>query len=282
MTWWRVHFRKTTQIVGDPAELARLQARKVPKIVFVEELKEYECSACHHKGPWQERIKHWCWIGKSDGRSADDAKVLRIFCSDKCRQTAAPDRLPHRRTWWWEPAPFRVERWREIDSAKRAANPRRFPWPEFPKIPDLKKGEAQCRWCGERITSHYAYQRTYHDKKWGDRRHCKGEMLLHIDLASQTRFIIERDGERCWDCGDDWRVRWHDAGPMWPADRGNWIKQEPLEVDHDTPLWLGLLLLDEPELHRSLFGPHNLRLRCPRHHKLKSAAEARDRAKRRM
>lgn len=277
MTWYRVHFRKKQIIVDGDEALAAHKRRTVPKVLFVEELASFTCSVCGHVGPWAEEKRHWCWVGRSDQFDSKNAKVRRVFCSKKCRSTAAPDRGEGRRTWWWEPGGFRSGVWQAIHAARRAANPRHFPWPEFDKIPDLnRKTEGQCRWCGERITSKWARQRSYHDSKWGDPRDCKREALLHTDLDTQIWFLIARDGPGCRLCKPR-PGRWVSAGAMYPADRGNWIRwSERLEVDHIIELWAVLYL--PPDERRPYFGPDNQWLLCDTHHKWKSKNSAAERA----
>jgi HNH endonuclease len=81
--------------------------------------------------------------------------------------------------------------------------------------------------------------------------------------------LVERDGERCCDCGCQAQIIWRDMG-IWNADDGSaYTKVWPtsnLEVDHKQPLWAG--------------GDNNLInlwLLCVDCHKRKTALEARER-----
>lgn len=261
--WFRIHFRKTMIVVRGVAELERIKARKVPKVILVEPAQIHECSVCHKREAWGAT---WQWYGS--WRAIDEGRPVRKFCSSDCRKRwrAEP---PRRKGFWlngYRPEDERSEGWRRLHEAKTAANVRKFPAPAHP--PE-RTGNGWCRWCGEKVTE--KGRRTWHAK-------CLQLHWLHTDRDAQYRFLIARDGERCQLCPSG-TGRWVDAGPMpsWMG-VGNRIQwSEILEVDHIIPLWSGDEWPDPAE-RRALFGPDNLWLLCRRHHRWKSAKEAADRA----
>lgn len=188
---------------------------------------------------------------------------------------------------------------------------RAFPMPSWPNSGKY----LWCKWCGEAIpktiNGKTSGQRMWHPE-------CAAEYNLHTRLADQYRFLVERDGERCQCCpeGTPPPLKWlHDQygyrefadtrrfytpepeylASLWPTDPvvgkawrdwtdldraygEHWrVWQEiALEVDHRVPLWEIADLPDEER--RPYFGPSNLWLLCPRHHKEKTAREAARRA----
>lgn len=180
---------------------------------------------------------------------------------------------------------------------------RRFPEPEA-----MRRGiEGVCKWgCGRPVLKPAIY--------W--HRECFDEYCLFTRSEVQKRFLIERDGARCADCGDvplKWlagqvmtmsvnpdhqlywgtpeeQAEWRDR--LWTRPEGRWIDLTPeeratgeqqdirrvcaLEVDHRVPLWSVAHLPDDER--RRYFGPENLWLLCPRDHKAKSKREAAERA----
>jgi hypothetical protein len=140
---------------------------------------------------------------------------------------------------------------------------------------------------------------------------CVQELYLHSRLEQQFAFVEARDGLRCaWPgCGatperwfsPDWDRHAIDHGfgnfpDCWPRDlfadvpwsertveqrQLGWYKEierrSALQIDHRVPLWA---VADLPDLERRwYFGPGNLWLLCPAHHKAKTKAEAAIRAK---
>lgn len=163
---------------------------------------------------------------------------------------------------------------------------RAFPMPVFP--PEGRP-ENWCRWCGEEIVHGRAASRSWHDGRL-DEPKCKLAWELHTDRRVQFPYVVERDGLKCWDCGESpekW-IRAQDPSYHPPfripaAERacfvGEWWKvtrATALEMEHSTPLWAVAHLPDDER--RFYFGPFNLRLRCAKCHGAKSKAEARDRA----
>lgn len=281
--WWRVHFRKNSVLVHGQAELDRLKARKVPKVVAIEVAQLYECSVCHKREAWGDT---WCWYGSY--ADLDEGRPVVNFCSSECRATAKPDTRPSRKTDWRNHPTtsrhrFDAESYRSVYLARQAANPRRFPMPVFPKD---KCGGGWCRWCGEEIINRSGKRkgersklRNWHRRSYGDPRNCASEWMLHTNLDAQRDFLIKRDGPHCQICGPG-SVRWVDAGPFpaWMRAEGNWIRLgDYLEVDHCVELWEVADLPDDER--REYFGPENLWLLCQRHHKAKTAEAAARRAK---
>lgn len=189
-----------------------------------------------------------------------------------------------------------------------AADHRTFPMPVFPIG---RRGWMWCRWCGEAIpkviNGKSSTQRLWHPD-------CKEAWFLHTDVGTQFQHLAERDGERChfpgcgaaperWHRGDkivsmaisreprsSWereaaRIYWRRPDKPWAEmtteDRmtGEWReirRVTALEVDHRIPLWS---VRDLPVAERRRFyGPDNLWLLCPVHHKAKTAEEAAQRA----
>ncbi len=269
MTWYRVHFRKKSIIVEGEAELERVKARKVPKVVLVETCVEHECSTCGKVEAW---LDSWSWFGSY--QDLEDNKPILKFCSSPCRKQheLAPDDFDYhtgKRRQRWKPE--KGDSWRPLHEARAAANPRLFPKPEWP--PE-QTGNGWCRWCGKAVDPKSG-RRTWHER-------CLNEFWLHTDLTAQTRFLMKRDGPACAHCGD--LGHWIDAGDLnpWrrPSDesRGNLIKWSmELQVDHVVALWKVLHLPDVQR--RAFFGPVNLWLLCGPCHKAKTAIEAAERAR---
>jgi hypothetical protein len=169
-----------------------------------------------------------------------------------------------------------------------------------------------CKWCGERvpdvIDGKRSTQRLWHPA-------CKYEFNLHTVQPVQFDYLVQRDGEHCaWPgCGETpfkwlasqyvkkamrqnclgyrpgepgwWDIFWDRPDKPWL----DWTDEEreigahldiervcALEIDHKTPLWEVADLPDEKR--RWYFGPENLWLLCPKHHKSKTKAEAKRRA----
>jgi hypothetical protein len=146
-----------------------------------------------------------------------------------------------------------------------------------------------CRWCGGEISHGRVAQRSWHDGR-EDEPNCIGEYRLHTRRDDQFAFVEARDGLRCWDCGASperwrrgsevaisgpWRDR-HDERIEWVGRYCEVDQVTALELEHEAPLWsVAHLSADE---RRPFYGPTNLRLRCPRCHKAKTAREAAARA----
>jgi hypothetical protein len=180
--------------------------------------------------------------------------------------------------------------------------PFRGPWPN--------RGKSWCVWCGDRII--------IPDGKKGAggpnmraqwHPECVHDYNLHSRLETQFRHIEERDGLKCaWpDCGSA-PERWHSPridvgyseGPEMPwtgrrAGKRYWDalfafrrehwhrvvywdvdRRTALQLDHRVPLWSVAHLPDDER--RRYFGPDNLWLLCPEHHKAKTREEAAQRA----
>lgn len=287
--WFRVHFRKNSILVQGEAELARIRARKVPKVVLVEPAQTYTCAVCETESAW---LKSWIWYGS--WQDLEEGKPVLYFCGEECqerysylparkRRQKPPRQRKDTRSIAWEPKRFRTGEWRTLDNARREANPRLFPMPEHPKI-ELGKRESQCRWCGDKITGPYAWQRSWHSAGHGDARDCKHEWLLHTDTDVQYRFLVKRDG---LECGYYGKMDGHfeSAGTYYfdPVRERGWSAVRwsvKLEVDHIIPLWKVAHL--PPEKRRAYFGPENLWLLSKPAHKLKTKLEAAERAATRL
>lgn len=266
MTWYRVYFRKKHILVQGDDELARLQARKVPKVISFEIPKMHTCTVCGKEEPWIEET--WSWYGRY--ADIDDGKPVLKFCSNECRDT---EKRPEIKSGDWKDQK-RTNRGvpdndfshhRKQSEIKDAANVRKFPHPQFPKD---RSGDGWCRWCGEKVTE--KRRRTWHSE-------CLAQFFQHTDLHVQRSFLAKRDGDRCALCPPG-TGRWVDAGafPSWMKGEGNWIKwSQQLEVDHVTPLWMVAHL--PPDDRRPYHGPANLWLLCQEHHRWKSSHEAAER-----
>lgn len=285
MTWFRIHYKTGKEdMVDGEAERDRLMARRRPKAVSFTIAKVHQCSVCNDRGPWTD---DWSWFGS--WKAVDDGKPIKKFCSKECRLVFSPKRPERDPNKTWDetqqlghhealPRKARQARYAANYQATQAKGAhRKFEMPNHPKLA-LEKGEGQCRWCGEKITGKYAYQRSWHTARHGDRRDCQLEWCSHTDREYQYRLLAGRDGMGCADCGRG-DGHWI-AGPSWKPD---WFVQihwsVELQVDHETPLYLAQLL-PHVEWRRSLFGPDNLKLRCVPCHKKKSALEAKDRSAR--
>lgn len=179
---------------------------------------------------------------------------------------------------------------------------RRFPEPDTMKVGRC----GWCKWCGDAIPvvidGRRSTQRMWHPA-------CAYEYQLHTDSAVQKEYLVERDGHRCDECppGTPAPQRWlkgaehsdmRGTPPMpWDGPRVGQLyidtllayrKVNPyprwtevrrvcaLQVDHRVPLWSVEHL--PPEKRRRYFGPENLQLLCPDHHRAKTAREAGERA----
>lgn len=185
---------------------------------------------------------------------------------------------------------------------------RAFP---FPKHPHFGKF-GWCKWCGKTIPlvidGKRSTQRMWHPGCWD-------EAQLHTRAAAQYDWLVTYRGERCalcpegaplpmrWKHGDvlqifrqscwGWKPGvagwWDDFQDRPPGRYQDWTEEEratgqhmeiervvALEVDHRVPLWSVAHLPDEER--RWYFGPGNLWLLCPKHHKEKTRREAAERA----
>jgi hypothetical protein len=77
----------------------------------------------------------------------------------------------------------------------RGGGPRAFPAPRGQHYGQ----RGWCSWCDGEITTKNASRRGWHDGRDGE-PDCLREFYLHTRPAEQRAFVIERDGERCWDC----------------------------------------------------------------------------------
>jgi hypothetical protein len=183
---------------------------------------------------------------------------------------------------------------------------RTFPFPG----PWENIGKSWCIWCGERIIIPDGKRNAGTPNmraQWHPE--CVHDHNLHTRLDVQYRHVKERDGERCaWlDCGAapfrwyspkidtvysecpsmPWKGR-RDGAKYWDQllewgklHRVHFTYWEidwrcALELDHRRPLWSVAHLPDEER--RPFFGPDNLWLLCPAHHKAKTKREAAQRA----
>lgn len=166
-----------------------------------------------------------------------------------------------------------------------------------------------CKWCGDSIPEvvdgKRSTQRLWHPA-------CADAFNLHTNPARQREFVVDRDGEKCAVCGEaptrwlprrvtqitrrnvwigargeEWaRVYWDGPTALWSdmsrEERRLWgahqeiTRVSALELDHRIPLWSVADLPDEER--RWYFGPGNLWLLCPSHHKDKTKREAAERA----
>lgn len=164
-----------------------------------------------------------------------------------------------------------------------------------------------CKWCGQEIPrvidGKTSGQRMWHPP-------CYREYELHTRQAVQFDYLVERDGACCALCPPDtpapsrWKIspypvrlcwqsywsveRFGSPDKYWPAPTKPWREQDEieratgevwdiervvaLEVDHQVPLWHVADLPDDER--RWYFGPGNLWLLCPSHHREKTRAEA--------
>jgi len=166
---------------------------------------------------------------------------------------------------------------REKARKRRQTGPRAFPMPS-----GGNRGKfGYCRWCGGMLLKPDATQnkkRGWHDGR-GNEPHCLYEFYLHTRAEQQRAFVVDRDGEKCWDCGEA-PMHWRRGGVIHGWGTGPYIEVtwcSALELEHEIPLWLIAHKPDDER--RRFFGPENLRLRCARCHGAKTALEAADRAK---
>lgn len=194
------------------------------------------------------------------------------------------------------------EKWRKRwEAAQRTKAIRSVP------LPEGWKKAGTCRWCLEPIVAKRAKQMHWHPA-------CKTEWLLHSDLDTQFRFLVDRDGGHCGECKET-AQRWgHSSFPIrinsnegwgygrdfrehrheyWPRPEGRWIdlsdeeratgdhtlvyRVHALQVDHRVPLWSVAHL--PPDARRPYFGPRNLWLLCKGCHAAKTRTEAARRAR---
>lgn len=183
---------------------------------------------------------------------------------------------------------------------------RKVPFPTWPN-----KGKSWCVWCGERIYVD-AGKKGSGSPNMRARWHkaCVHDYNLHSRLETQFDHVARRDGLKCsWEgCGAS-PQRWHNLGestirhirevpsfkhlgPLGSEEHQEairaWYHDNPLpryteierrtalELDHRVALWKVQDLPDDQR--RPYFGPRNLWLLCPAHHKLKTKREAAERA----
>lgn len=179
---------------------------------------------------------------------------------------------------------------------------RRVPFPEWP--PE-QSGPGRCRWCGEIVRHRSGKREGLINTRAHWHRECLEDFYLHSRLEQQFGYVERRDGLKCaWPgCGAE-PAKWHNlgecvemrtdrpsflwAGPVgsdaWLAASHAWSRENPnnrytmverrtaLELDHRYPLWAVQHL--DPDRRRPFYGPRNLWLLCPEHHKAKTAREA--------
>lgn len=200
-------------------------------------------------------------------------------------------------------AAYAEKRRREIEARKAVERIRRVPFPEFE--PE-RRGDSWCVWCGFRVWHHSGKRKGEPNKRSHWHKDCLYDFRLHSRLEEQRDFVIERDGERCGNCGDA-PMKWL-RGPIitvyrqtpgfghvakvgtdeWLTLVSAWRRENPspqyqdidrvsaLELDHRIPLWSVADLPDDER--RRFFGPENLWMLCPACHKAKSRREAAQRA----
>jgi hypothetical protein len=282
--WYKVHFRKKFVVVEGEAELARIKARKVPKVILVEPAKTYTCEECGKISAWTDS---WRWYGSY--QDLDEGKPVIHLCSPECQEHYAMQTPRKRRrqpkdfsrgtkVGKWEPLVNGESNWKELHDARLAANHRRFPFPVHPHVEGVS-----CRWCGDPIEDRGERghkQRTWHRTSHGDDRDCWREYCLHTDSGAQYWHLMKRDGPGCALCPPG-SGRYVAGGTPYhsPARQEGWSRirwSVTLQVDHVVPLWKVAGLPDDER--RGYFGPDNLWLLCERHHSRKSALEATERA----
>lgn len=166
-------------------------------------------------------------------------------------------------------------------------SPRAFPMPVWP----VEGRPARwCRWCGDAITRG-RLDRSWHDGR-EDEPNCAYEFRLHTRRDDQFAYVEDRDGLKCWDCGESpekwvrdvcetgmWRpfIDRKDPRIEWVGTYHGIRRATALEMEHSAPLWSVAHLPDAER--RFYFGPENLRLRCPGCHTAKTRREAGDRGK---
>lgn len=200
--------------------------------------------------------------------------------------------------------PSWLEKWHAKQAARAAKTAhRRVPMPE------VEPGH--CRWCARPIIATKGKHIGQPDPRRSWCRGCFREFNLHSYHFAQSCFLRERDGDHCAECGENPPPRWFpvEGGAVHCLDwshgtndadflRELWKREDApywrglgmycpvtmramLQVDHVVPLWK-VALLDDPSVdiwaRRRWFGPDNLQLLCPIHHKAKSKAEAAERA----
>lgn len=205
----------------------------------------------------------------------------------KCTWAAQAGEI-HDRCFSWNGCAKKCYRQQQELSRRRTATGiRKFPMPKH-----ANSGGGFCRWCGEAITNSDGKinkRRTWH-------KPCLEAYFLHTRMDDQKSFLIGRDGPACSACGEvkgRWR-RLSEHGDLdalrrrlpsyeriYPPDAWcgpvvviEWATS--MQVEHTVPLWAVYHLPDEE---RSIyFGPENITLMCDPCHKIKTAAEARQRA----
>ncbi len=139
-----------------------------------------------------------------------------------------------------------------------------------------------CQWCDLEIVPRLKKNGEPYRVQPSMHRECATEYWLAQNASKFRPLLIERDGERCADCGEaphSWQPQkppyiiygWYGGGKYC---RIEWRLM--LEVDHKIPLWKVAHL--PVAKRREYFKIGNLQLRCPKCHKRKSAKEAADRA----
>lgn len=230
-------------VIGEAA-LERQLARKSPTAIWFEPAITHRCQVCETEGLWDER---WIAWARYNERHAARGEGTDLYCSEECCRRENPDaKWPSWMNVCEEPRPKEQERalWRaqRADADAQAAARRAIrgvPMPEWP-------GDGFCKWCTKPVERP---RRSWHAE-------CYPDYLRHTDSYAQAVFLRKRDGPACAWAGCEARGE---------------------EVDHRAPLWSIAHLPDEER--RWYFGPGNLWLLCPAHHKAKTADEAALRAR---
>lgn len=178
---------------------------------------------------------------------------------------------------------------------------RKCPMPVFPAA---QRGPGWCRWCGQQILHEKGKQKGQPNTRRTWHPGCVVDFKEHNELPYQFDACVARSGHRCAHCQDysghwsqstasTWRgddeTRW--GYPRWVTNQKlpligqtgfrvgdcchtSWVTS--LEVDHVIPLYSVRGLPDEER--RRFYGPANLQLLCPAHHKAKTRRETQERA----
>lgn len=204
------------------------------------------------------------------------------------------------------PEEYVEKRRRQIADQERRDRVRKVPFPG----PWPNRGKSWCVWCGKLILIEKGKKgegQPNRRAQW--HKACVHEYNLHSRLETQFAHVEARDGLKCaWPgCGES-PMRWfspridvvsRDGPPMpwegrrdgeaywnalWAFRNEHWWttvyweveRRTALQLDHRVPLWSVVDLPDDER--RWYFGPGNLWLLCPKHHRAKTAKEAKERA----